>query len=201
MVGLMIVLAVVPGFCFAQDNWELKKSEDGIAVYARKLNNEKFKEIRVLCEFKSTTVRLMKVLKNVNHHKDWVYNTRVSYLIARKAHDTTIYYSEISLPWPVSNRDIIVQLSFEQDSVRKTLKIHARGMPGILPKKPNLVRVPYSLGLWNVTTLPNQSIKIDYTFSVNPGGALPAWLVNFTATAGPYNTFKKLKALLENGAY
>jgi hypothetical protein len=137
----------------------------------------------------------------VNHHKDWVYGTKVSHLIARKTHDTTIYYSEIALPWPVANRDIVVQLSFEQDTIQKILKIQARGIAGILPKKPNLIRVPYSLGLWNVTSLPNKKIKIEYMFSVNPGGALPVWLVNFTATAAPFNTFKKLKKLMENANY
>lgn len=91
----------------------------------------------------------------------------------------------------------MVQLAFAKDTVNKKLRIAVRSMPGILPEKPNLVRVPYSLGLYDVTTLHDNRIKIDYTLRVNPGGTLPAWLVNYTATIGPYNTFKKLKELVE----
>ena len=81
---LFIFLSLLSSFCFAQEKWDLKKNENGIAVYTRKLNTGKFKEIRVICEFNGTMAQLTKVLQNVNHHKDWVYNTKVSYLIKRK---------------------------------------------------------------------------------------------------------------------
>lgn len=197
---LFIFLSLLSSFCFAQEKWDLKKNENGIAVYARKLTTGKFKEIRVICEVKGTEAQLYKILQNVNHHKDWVYNTKVSYLIKRKSKDTLFYYSEVSLPWPITNRDLAIRLTFERDTMNKILKVQARSTDNILPEKSGLVRVPYSLGLWNVTALPNNRIKIDYTFSVNPGGALPAWLVNSMATAGPYNTFKSLKALIERKA-
>lgn len=195
---ILILLSVLPLICVAQGNWEQKKNENGISVYTRKLNNEIYKEIKVLCQFNASAAQLIKILQNVNHHKDWVYNTKTSYLISRKNKDTLYYYSETALPWPINNRDLVIQLTFAEDVANKVLKIQALSMPKMLPDKPNVVRVPYSLGLWNVITLPNNQLKIEYTFSVNPGGTLPAWLVNFTATAGPYSTFKKLKELLES---
>lgn len=69
----------------------------------------------------------------------------------------------------------------------------------MLPEKPNLIRIPYPRGLWKVTALPGNRLKIEYEFSVNPGGALPAWLVNYTASTGPLNTFRKLKERLAKG--
>ena len=191
-------ILILPFICVAQENWELKKNENGISVYTRKLDNEKYKEIKVLCQFNASAAQLIKTLQNVNHHKDWVYNTKTSYLISKKNKDTLYYYSETALPWPINNRDLVIQLTFAEDVANKVLKIQALSMPKMLPDKPNVVRVPYSLGLWNVITKPNNQLKIEYTFSVNPGGTLPAWLVNFTATAGPYSTFKKLKELLES---
>lgn len=196
-ISFVILLAFIQLFCYAQKNWELRKDENGIAVYTRKLDNEKYKEIRVLCEFDASADKLIEILQDVNHHKNWVYKTTKSYLISRKNKDTLFYYSEISLPWPASNRDAVVQLSFANDTVNKKLVIAVQSMPNILPEKPDLVRVPYSLGLYDVKTLPNNHIKIDYTLKVNPGGSLPAWLVNYTATIGPYNTFIKLKGLVE----
>jgi len=194
---LLILLLSFPFISFAQEEWTLKKNENGIAVYTRRLNSEKYKEIKVVCEFNASADQLIKVLQDVNHHKDWVYKTTKSYLISRKKKDTLYYYSEIVLPWPASNRDAVVQLAFAKDTANKKLNIAVRSMPNILPEKPNLIRVPYSLGLYNVTTLPNNRIKIHYTLSVNPGGTLPAWLVNYTATIGPYNTFLKLRELVE----
>lgn len=193
----VLFLALIQASCFSQEEWSLKKDKNGIAVYTRKLNNEKYKEIRVVCEFRASTNDLAEVLQDVDHHKDWVYKTIKSYLISRKNRDTLFYYSEISLPWPASNRDATVQLAFAHDAVNNNLAISVRSLPDLLPRKPGLIRVPYSLGLYQVSGLPGNRIKIDYTLRVNPGGSLPAWLVNYTATIGPYNTFVKLKELVE----
>jgi len=196
---LALILLLLPTICIAQDSWELKKNEDGIAVYTRKLDNEKFKEIHVVCEINGNIKQLYGILQNVNHHKDWVYGTMDSHLINRNSADTIYYYSSVHLPWPASDRDLTVQLILKRDNNDKTLHVHAMGINNLLPKKPKLVRVPYSLGLWNVSTLNGNKIKIDYIFSVDPGGSLPAWLVNMMAVRGPFNTFKNLKGLMENG--
>lgn len=198
---LLILFIALPCLGIAQEKWDLKKSENGITVYTRKLDNEKFKEIRVVCEFKATAAQLIKILQNVDHHKDWVYSTKRSHLISRKSKDTLFYYSETSLPWPLSNRDVAVRLSFANDTIHKILKIEALSTAGIIPVNKGIVRIPYSLGLWAVNTSANDRLKIEYTFSVNPGGAVPTWLVNSMATAGPYNTFKNLKALIEQKSH
>jgi hypothetical protein len=181
----------------AQENWTLRKDDNGIAVYSRMLSNEKYKEIRVTCEFNATAEQLIKILQDVNHHKEWVYKTTNSYLISKKNKDTLYYYSVIALPWPVSNRDAAVQLSIGRNHDDKNITIMVRSIPSLVPKKSNLIRIPNSLGTYMVTALPNNHIKIDYTLTVDPGGTIPAWLVNYTATVGPYNTFLKLKQLVE----
>jgi hypothetical protein len=65
-----------------------------------------------------------------------------------------------------------------------------------MPPKKGFVRVPYSLATWEVIPLTKDKIKVDYVFRVNPGGAIPAWLVNIAATTGPYNTFVKLREIM-----
>lgn len=193
----LIGLLFIPFLCSAQEKWDLKKNQDGIAVYAAKLDGEKFKRIRVICEMNCSVDQLIRVMSNVDHHKDWIYNTKVSTLINRKNRDTVVYYSEVSLPWPVSNRDLVMEQCFVRDSINKSLKIEVTSQAHAIPVKPNLVRVPYSLGIWHVTTLANNHIRIDYTFKVDPGGSIPAWVVNLMATAGPFNTFRNLKNILE----
>src|SRR5665213_2213628 len=138
-----ILFLLAPVICMAQEKWNLIKDEHGIAVYSRMLNSEKYKEIRVVCEFNGTAEKLIKVLQDVSNHKNWVYKTIRSYLISKKNKDTLFYYSEISLPWPVSNRDATVQLAVAKDSVRNYI-VTVRSLPNLLPNKPNIVRVPYS---------------------------------------------------------
>ena len=182
----------------AQDKWELKKNENGIEVYARQLANSKLKEIRVICELDATLAELVSVLQDVSNHKTWVYSTRNSYLVKKINANTLIYYTESDLPWPVSDRDLIVELQVNPQPENQQYIIRAKGISDYLPPKPNLVRVPYSLALWKITPVPENKIKIDYTFSVDPGGSIPAWLINSTAAIGPYNSFIKLREILKS---
>ena len=195
---LLIVLIGLPFISFAQDKWQLIKDEDGIKVYGRKLEGKKFKEIKADFELNATEDQLIAVIKNISHQKDWSYGTKESYIIntVKKYKDTLIYYVEVALPWPMTNRDLTIELSFKKDTINKALHIQAKSVSGILPVNPKLVRVPYSLASWDVRTQSNKTLKITYTLSTNPGGSLPAWLVNFAASTGPFNSFHKLREVV-----
>ncbi|HMG68961.1 MAG TPA: hypothetical protein VK588_14790, partial [Chitinophagaceae bacterium] len=77
------------------------------------------------------------------------------------------------------------------------LKITAVGIPKYLPEKDGKVRVPRSSITWYVTMPTSTSVTIVYTFEADPGGSMPAWLVNMFADKGPYESFKKLSELLK----
>jgi hypothetical protein len=193
---LLALLLIASRFALAQGTWQLVKDADGIKVYTRRQPSEKFKEVRADFEAQGTEDQLIGILENIPHHKDWSYGTKRTFLINKKNKDTLIYYSEVSMPWPLSNRDLVIQLTFKKDTVDHTLQIQAKSINGVLPPKPDLIRVPSSLAEWEVKVLPNKLLDIQYTLSADPGGALPAWLVNLAASVGPYNSFQKLKALL-----
>ncbi|MBS1528933.1 MAG: hypothetical protein JSU01_01390 [Bacteroidetes bacterium] len=193
---LSVLMLIASQYVLAQGNWQLVKNTDGIKVYTRLQPLEKFKEVKADFEARGTEDGLINIVGNIQHQKDWSYGTKRTMLIAKKNKDTIIYYSEISMPWPLSNRDLVIQLTFKKDTVDNILHIQAKSITGILPPKRDLVRVPFSLAEWEVKSLPNKMLDIQYTLRADPGGALPAWLVNLAATVGPYNSFQKLKALL-----
>lgn len=180
----------------AQDNWELKKNENGIAVYTRGITNEKLKEIRVVCELPGTTADLLRVLQNVSGHAQWVYLTEKATLIKKLNPHALVYYTITDMPWPVTNRDLVIEFSYQEVPGTQRLTIQAKSVTGYVPPQKGYVRVPYSLATWEVVPMAKDKLKIDYIFRVDPGGTIPAWLVNMAAATGPYNTFVKLRALL-----
>jgi hypothetical protein len=156
----------------------------------------KFKEVRAIFELNATEEQLVSVLQDVAHHNTWSYGTKRTYVINRKGRDTIIYYSEVGLPWPLANRDLVIELTFKKDTVNSSLHIQAKSIPGVVPRYPDLVRVPYSLATWDVTPLPDKKLRVEYVLSTDPGGAIPGWLVNLGATVGPVNSFRKLKEII-----
>lgn len=193
-----------PFFCslfaftaFSQYNWKLTKDKDGIRVYQSEVKGSNYKSIKVECTLEGTYDKLMAILNDVNLHKNWVYNNKTSALLKRISPTEFYYYSETSLPWPMTNRDAVVHLRMTKDSLNRFVKVVAIAEPTYIPQKSGKVRVPQSNVQWYVTMPSTKTIHIIYTFEADPGGSVPPWLVNSFADKGPYESFKKLGQLLK----
>jgi START domain len=182
----------------AQTEWNLKKEKDGIAVYTAKLEDSKFKSIRVVCEFQASLSQLVAILMQPNLQPEWVLATKQASLVKQISSARLYYYAEASLPWPMSNRDMVIDLSMSQNPITKLLTIHANTIDNILPLKEGKQRVPISQATWLVKPLPDNKISIDYQIKIDPGGGIPPWMVNLFITKAPLESFKNLSKLFSD---
>lgn len=185
----------------AQTDWKLKSENDGIKVYTGSVTDSKFKAIKVECELNATAAQLVKVILDVKSGTEWLYHTKVSKLVKQVSPSELIYYSEISLPWPVQNRDFVAHLTVSQNPETKVVTIDGPVVSGVVPQKDGIVRVRSSKGLWVITPVRKNFLKVVYVLQTDPGGSIPAWLVNLFAAEGPMKSFKGLKTQLKKPAY
>jgi len=193
-------LVLCSGFAFSaagQYNWKLSKEKDSIKVYQSELQHSSYKAIKIECTFEGNYDKLITVLKNVSGQKDWVYHNKTSYIIKQVNPYEFYYYTEASLPWPMSNRDAVVHLKMDRDSLDRFLNILSVSVPDYISEKSGKVRVTRSTISWKVTMPTTNTISIIYIFEAEPGGSIPAWVANTFADKGPYETFKKLGEILK----
>lgn len=181
----------------AQESWELRRNENGITIYSQRHNN--IVQLRLLTEFNASAESLIAQLQNINNYVNWVYGNKRSGIIKKISNNDIIYFTEAHLPWPIQDRDLVIELNIKPANATEPLTITAKSIDGVLPPKKHFIRVPYSLATWRVTPIPGNKIKIDYTFSIDPGGSIPGWLVNMTIAKGPYESFLKLGDILKTG--
>lgn len=187
-------------FCKGQDDWKLKQNKDGIEIYTKPLENSHLKGIKVKCALPVTLSQLVTVIMDVNTAVEWVYSTKSSSLLKKTSPSELYYYSEVSLPWPINNRDFVAHLKVSQDPHSKVVTIDGPVIPNYIPEKKDIIRVRSSYGKWVLTPQKN-NVKIEYTLETDPGGSLPAWLVNLFVAKGPHETFVKLKQQLQKAEY
>lgn len=195
--GLALLFSLIT---YGQTNWTLKNDKDGIKIYTKTIENSDYKGIKVKCSLPATLSQFTAVIMDVNTAGEWLYATKSSTLLKQVSPGEVYYYSEVSLPWPVNNRDFICHLTASQDPRTKVVTIDGPVVPDYMPAKNGIVRVTQSSGKWLIT--PNGSnVDIEYTLEANPGGSLPAWLVNLFVTKGPMESFKKLKVQVNKPQY
>jgi hypothetical protein len=198
-VGILLLsfcCAAVP-FAFGQPNWKLTKDKDGIRIYQRDIKNSDFKGIKVECILQGNFDKLIAIINNVGNYKNWVYNNRAASPLKRISAYEFYYYTEAYLPWPLDNRDAVMHTIITKDSLNRFLKISSTAVPNFIAAKSGKVRIKKSTINWYVTRPSSNTIQIVYTFETDPGGNVPAWLVNSFADKGPYESFRKLAELLK----
>ena len=193
--GLFALVACLVYSGQAQENdCHLKRNSAGIKVYTCKTEQEKFKLLRTEVELINTTPQQVKdFVWRVSNYKTWQYNLLEAEPIASKENTELAYRALIDAPWPVENREVIVNMkSWESDSV---IQITIQHIPYEPAPPDGYVRVPYFKAHWVIEPNGND-LKITYTLRIDPGGSVPAWLVNIAMADGPYVSFKNLKAQL-----
>lgn len=185
----------------AQQQWELYTKKDGVEVYTKNLGQSDFKAVKTICTVDASLSKIAAVLMDVDRTTDWVYATKSCKILQQYAPHDLLYYAEIGLPWPASNRDFIIRITLTQDPQTKVITVRALNKPTYIPEKKNLVRIQQSSGLWQISPVGNGKVRVEYTLQVDPGGLLPAWLVNLFAANGPYDSFRNLQQQVNQPIY
>lgn len=183
-------------FTYGQPECDLKKDKDGIKVYTCKSDSSKFRSLIAEFDLENTSLETLEnFLWNVDNYVNWQYDMAESHLIKKINDHEMIYRSEIDAPWPVEDRELVVQFSVRNQLPDEVTYV-INSITYDYPVKANVIRVPCSHATWHVTKRGN-SLHVKYTLNINPGGYVPPMLVNLAMAEGPYVSFRNLKTMIE----
>jgi len=190
--------------CFSQHkatDWELKKNESDILIYTRHTENSAFKELKSVITIKTSLSSIMALLTDWESYTQWVYKCGASSTLKKINDSTCIHYQTVVAPWPASDRDFVVNVKQTQDPKTKIITIVSTGNPTYIPNKDGFVRITLFNAKWTLIPLKDGLVEIDYQLLVDPGGSLPAWLVNLAVVDGPFETMVGFKKMIVKDKY
>lgn len=195
---LFLLVTFATPHSFAQEETcKLRKDNDGIKVYACHSDTSRLKSIRAEMIINDVSVpELREHLMNIDNYVTWQYNLLEAQVLEQVSDTEVVARTVVNAPWPVSNREVFTRLTTETNAAGDELYVEGQVIPYEYPKQKSLVRVPFSHSTWSVVQVNGTDLQVKYSLSVDPGGALPAWLVNLAVAEGPYESFRNLKAQL-----
>ena len=177
-------------------DWHLVKDKNAIKVYTAPAVSGSLKYIKVDALLDGTLKKFIAVFQNVPDQNKWVYGTERSYVIKKFSDHDLIYYNKTKLPWPISDRDAAIHMKIEEDN-KQTVIITTTGEPTAIPINDKIVRITHFVGNWTAGDAGNGKIKVRYFIDIDPGGSIPAWIINMFITKGPYETLMGLARQLQ----
>ena len=176
-----------------ENDWVLVKDKSNIKIFSRKFTGSEIKEIKAHTKINTPVAGLTALLMDVETFPDWMPNVKSTEILKKVSENEIYYYIEVKIPWPFSNRDNIMHIKLHKDTVSKTESISIEGIPDYIPERPDLVRIQKSCGMWEFTPGENDTTDISLRYLADPGGNVPAWVVNFFVADVPYKTLIRLK--------
>ena len=190
----IFMLAIMfPPPVYATEAWSLKKDSDDIQIFTRKVEGSKYKMVRGITQARIPLPSAVALVRDSGACADWADLCAKSSVYKTISPTEDLVYTLNNLPWPVSDRDVIARVSWQQDPKTHAVTMVSKAIDGEIDKNKGIVRLTEAMSKWIFTPLPDGRLEIVTEAHLNPGGPLPAWITNMLLIDSPYNTLKSFR--------
>lgn len=179
--------------------WELQRNDEQAMAYSRIDKATGLQVCRVETVMKASLNALVAMQRDAARIPQWMDGVKSSRIV-QEADNYYITHTLVPSPWPVKDRDSVVRSDIRQQDDGSVL-IEFASVEGVVPLQKNYERVQNVKGCWCFTPLQDGKTRVEYEVMVDPGGKLPAWLVNRFALDVPYNSIKQMHKLVRDPQY
>lgn len=184
------------------DGYQYQGTTQGIEVYFKESADSPIKELKLSMYFDAKLSTIVAAINDIPAIPDWVYKTSESRLVKRVSNTEFYYYNRLDFPWPLSDRDVVLRSVFTQDpDTRIARSVSTDYNKGLVDLVPDVVRLPEVRIEWIFYPLKDGRIKLEYYLRSDPGGSIPAWVVNLAVDRGPIRSMTAFRELLKQPKY
>jgi hypothetical protein len=185
---------------FAQvtaEKWIFFKESNDISVYYRTSNKSNIKELKLTTTINSSVQTVQSIITNVDMLHTWGYGCMESKLLKWVGKGELYYYYAADIPWPISDRDVVINMKISHDSISGVTHINSMNYNGMIPEREDRTRVQYVRAHWQLTPLNKDLMQLDFTISSDLGANFPDWIVNYAMSYSPIKSMIALKEIVK----
>jgi hypothetical protein len=183
------------GLASAADDepWREVLDKDGIRVSQRLSSGRSMPEFRSVAEIPASRWHVLAVVVDVPNQPRWMHRLSEASVLHAEAPFSAIFYLRMDLPWPISDRDVVVESDTGFPGEDVSLTRFARTTHADRKPVEGVVRMPRLRGHYRLTALAPERTRVEYQVDADPGGNLPRWLVTRISRDDPWYTLKDLR--------
>lgn len=197
------LLWVSPAFCYEPPASSLKMILDkqGVKVWSYQVPNSPLSGFKAVTTVKSTLGGLVNLIADTQNASRWIYRAKNVELLQRDDADMTFTVRVITdFPWPFKDREALVAGKIVQDPSSLRVRIDSSNT-NAFPQSNCCLRMPVVEGSWIFRPLGDGLVEVTMTGHADPGGLIPAGMVNLMIQEHPYNTLKGLRRMVNEERY
>jgi hypothetical protein len=194
-----IVLWCVTALGLANDNggWVVVDKERGITSSRREQPGCGLPSFRGQGKVNGNVLQVLAMMLDIDTVPKWAYGVDEAHLVHRSDPRSEVVYLYSDVPWPVRDRDMIVQRDTEVLKPGEEFLMHLQCRPEARPERSGVVRVKKCKSSFHLRKVDAEHTEVDYVMSLDPGGHLPDWVSGFVSKTVPYKTLVAIEERAE----
>ncbi len=179
-----------------EEKWCFAYETGGIKVYRRASKGSKFIEFKATGNLRGVVSEYVSVIFNIDEHPDWAPRCMETRCIEKISDQELIIYAVYAGIWPTADRDYSARMSIvsEPDTPIVRVDLERVESPGTISVTTERVHVPYLKSSWIFEQISQDFTHVELHAHVDPGGMIPAWLVNWGYRKVPCQFLKNLES-------
>jgi hypothetical protein len=192
---LLIFFFLFPLLSFAQD-WNFVRQKEDIIIWMSPPTKERSRIYKAEMIFDTNVQNVIDLIQDAKRGAKWINRTILFEEIQRKDMYNWHTYSEIEMPFPFENKDLITQNElFEKDSI---FFIRLKAMPSFIEEKNGKARIRHFEALWKISNCENNKVKIVYEMQSRAIAGLPNFIIQPIIISSLLDTLLSMKKQLIN---
>lgn len=196
----LIVLTwfLFPALAVATDpsgTWKQVDDSDGIRVLRLEVPGRDLPGFRGEAVIEADLKAIAAVLLRVDAHTEWMHRCAESQVLEEVGPEHVVVYNRTDAPWPVWDRDVILDTQFTHDAREHSAVLSFRNTVSTRRAVPvHVVRMPRLEGFYKLWQVAPGRTRVVYQVEVDIGGSVPKFVAERIARDMPYETLRRLRA-------
>ena len=176
------------------ENWKIDRVSNGFTVYVSKSKSSGIVEIKVVGVLKAPLPAVMANLRDVEGAVEWTPSLIRRITVGKDSDTEAITYSVTDMPWPISDRSLIIRNQLKLDKKNKLLVVHSNSVEhSDAPESKGTVEAYMTYCRVALRPVGVAQSHIEFSAAVDPKGSIPIWIVNFYQKKWPVTFLKALE--------
>ena len=139
---------------------------------------------------------------DVSSYPQWVADCREAQKFSCSDLYTCKLYFVLAMPWPVRDRDIVLQSSTDIMLPQGKIVGLVYALPDdLVPAQKNRIRIKSMYGKWIFERISADKTMATFITWADPAGLIPAFIINIASVDIPYRTLKGLQLMVRKDEY
>jgi hypothetical protein len=177
----------------AEAEWQLQKDKNGIAIFTRDVDGSPFLAVKATAAFHQPVEKLAEYLGDGSECMQWRKMCKSSRVLQVHSEDERLVYQVLDLPWPIADRDMVIQSVTEIDPASRSVTVRIETQSDAYPLQ-KYTRAETSSQI-QLRAIDAENAEFTYIIHVDLGGDVSPALVNSQLVSSTLEDVERLLAM------